>query len=423
MGASPVVIRSMPQLRPLFTNGFKVELPETIDVIVREFPHPGEIKAERQRLNGFWFVHWVGGKLHHLRLRSGGPNVEGAVKPLRVTEHPWLLRARIDDVIGDAVSQYEPIRVRPFTFLAQKAELIKPASAAANVSHALLGGFRVTPRFVLNAKVYESSDGVAGLGVFVNVGMHYDIDVPLSGFQAANIDLAGMYVVRRDPEKGQRRLVGRIGYLAGTQAHLSEATDADVVPMDSIKLEGSRENVARCLTSLLGAARYKGLMNALDDEQAAYRLGPDFDGVVGKMGTYLAKTSLPIAQGVEAKITDRIVLTNDDTTRSVYVTPPVDYVFDRTGAKSAAYAWPGLSQFGPYDRATFTNKSPRLLVVFPASAQGKVEAFLRAFRDGLGASYRGFPKGFRDLFGLVQVEFVMCPVTVAIADKATAEAA
>src|SRR5581483_4864615 len=128
--------------------GFKVELPETIDVIVREFPHPGEIKAERQRLNGFWFVHWVGGKLHHLRLRSGGPNVEGAVKPLRVTEHPWLLRARIDDVIGDAVSQYEPIRVRPFTFLAQKAELIKPASAAANVSHALLGGFRVTPRFV-----------------------------------------------------------------------------------------------------------------------------------------------------------------------------------------------------------------------------------------------------------------------------------
>jgi hypothetical protein len=106
----------------------------------------------------------------------------------------------------------------------------------------------------------------------------------------------------------------------------------------------------------------------------------------------------------------------------VYVTPPVDYVFDRTGSKSTPYAWPGLSQFGPYDRATFTNKSPRLLVVFPASTQGKVEAFLRAFRDGLGASYRGFPKSFRDLLGLVRLEFVMCPVMVSIADKPTAEA-
>ena len=413
----------MPQPRPLLTNGFKVELPETIDVIVREFPHPSEVKAERQRLDGHWFVHWVGGRLYHLRLRSGGPNVDGEVKPLRVSEHPWLLRARIDDVIGDAVSQYEPIRVRPFTFLAQKAELIKPAAAAANISHPLLSGFKVTPRFVLNAKVHESNSGLAGVGVFVNVGMHYDIDVPLADLQAANIDLTGMYVVRRAPEKGQRRLVGRIGHLAGAQAHLSEATDADVVAVDSIKLEGSRENVARCLTGLLGASRYKALMNALDDEQAAYRLGPDFDGVVGKMGTHIAKTPLPIAQGIEAKITDRIVLKNDDTMRSVYITPPVDYVFDRTGAKSSAFAWPGLSQFGPYDRATFTNKSPRLLVVFPASTQGKVEAFLRAFRDGLGASYRGFPKGFRDLFGLVKVEFVMCPVAVAPADKATAEAA
>jgi hypothetical protein len=258
--------------------------------------------------------------------------------------------------------------------------------------------------------------------MFVNVDMHHDIDVPLSNLQAANIDLNGMYVVRRVREKGQRRLVGRIGHLTGNQAHLSEATSEVSVPVDSIKLEGSKENVARCLTELLGPARYKALMNALDDEQTAYRLGPNFDGIVDKMGTHLAKTPLSIAQGVQARIGGRIVLKNDDATRNVYVTPPVDYVFDRTGSKSTTYAWPGLSQFGPYDRTTFTNKSPRLLVVFPASTQGKVEAFLRAFRDGLGANYREFPKGFRDLFGLVRLEFVMCPVTVSIADRVTAEA-
>ena len=409
-------------MRPLITNGFRVELPDVIDAVVREFPKASDVKAERHGLQGFWFVHWVGGRLYHLRLQSGGPNVAGAIQALRVGDHPWLLRARIDDVIGDAVSQYEPIRVRPFTFLAQKAELIKPAAVAAGVSHKLLEAFKVTPRFILNAKVYEPTGETAELGLFVSVGMHYDIDVPLPDLQAANIDLSKMYVVRRVPETGQRRLVGRISRLDGGQIHLSEATGSSSIGANAVKLEGSRENFARCLSGLLGNSRYKSLMNALDDEQAAYRLGPDFDGIVTKMGAHLAKTPLPVALGVQARIGERIVLKNNDTTRSVYTTPSVDYVFDRTGAKSAPFAWPGLSQFGPYDRATFANKSPRLLVVFPASTQGKVEAFLRAFRDGLGATYRAFPKGFRDLFGLVQLDFAMCPVSVSVADRMTAEA-
>src|SRR6266403_154242 len=105
--------------RPLFTNGFNVNLPEAVDVIVRDFPHPSDVKAERQRLQDYWFLHWVGGKLYHLRLKSGGPNVDGEMQNLRVSEHPWLLRARLDDAIGQAVSQYDPIRVSPFTFLAQ----------------------------------------------------------------------------------------------------------------------------------------------------------------------------------------------------------------------------------------------------------------------------------------------------------------
>jgi len=98
-------------------------------------------------LRDYWFVHWVGGKLYHLRLKSGGPNVDGEQKTLRVGENTWLLRARLDDVIGIALPQYEPIRVRPFTFLAQRAELVAPAVEAANIDHPLIGGFTVTPRF------------------------------------------------------------------------------------------------------------------------------------------------------------------------------------------------------------------------------------------------------------------------------------
>ncbi|WP_316191041.1 argonaute/piwi family protein [Bradyrhizobium sp. SZCCHNS2096] len=409
--------------RPLITNGFIVETAAIIDLVVRDMPSPSDVKAERERLGGFWSVHWVGGKLYHLRLSAGGPNVDGQQLSAPASQYGWLLRSRLDEVVGLALPKYRPIRVRPFTFLAQRTELIGPAADAARVDHPLIGQFSVIPRFVLSAKTFEPVDGQSKLGVFINVDMQFDISAPLNELQSANVDLGGLHVVRRQPEPGKRRLVGRILRVDGDVTLLSEGTEGPSIGTDSIKLEGSKESVARCLTTILGLNRYRALMSALDDEQASYLLGPDFDEVVSKLGALLSKTKLPIALGHDATIGDRIVLANSDTAQTVYVAPPVDYVFDRTGAQSNAFAWPGLSQFGPFDRTTFANKSPRLLVVFPTSTQGKVEAFLRAFRDGLGSNYRGFAKGFRDIFGLVNLEFVMCPVQVHISDRSGSEAA
>jgi hypothetical protein len=409
------------QARPLATNGFKVALPETVGVIVRPLPDPKDVKPERERLKEHWFVHWFGGELYHLRLKGGGPNVDGEPRTLRVMDHPWLLRARLDDTIGSALPKYEPIRERPFTFLAQKAELIRQAAAAANVSHPLLDQFKVTPKFVLNSKIYEPIDGASKIGIFVTLGMRYEIDAPLIDLHQAGVDLTGMYVVRRAPQPDERRLAGRLGRLDGGQAILVEATGPDVMSIDDIKLEGSKENFTRSLNSLL-RRQYRTLMSALDDEEASYRLGPSFDETVTAMGKFLGKGPIILAQGIEAQVGERIILQNDGQTNTVYVAPPVDYVFDRTGSKSAEYAWVGLSQFGPYDRTTFANKSPRILVAFPSSTRGKVEAFLKSLRDGMGASHRGFARGFRDLFGLISVDFVMCPVELLPSDNAGAEA-
>ena len=409
--------------RPLVTNGFIVETPDLIDLIVSDMPSPADVKAERERLQGFWSVHWAGGKLYHLRLSAGGPNVDGQQLSARVSKYGWLFRRRVDDVIGVALPKYQPIRVRPFTFLAQRTELIGPAADAAGIDHPLIDQFTVIPRFVLSAKTFEPVDGQSKLGIFINVEMQFDITTQLNELQNPNVDLSGLHVVRRQPEPGKRRLVGRISRVDGNVTHLSEGTEGPSIETDRIKLEGSKESVARCLTTILGLSRYRALMLALDDEQARYLLGPNFDEVVSRLGALLSKTNLPIALGQDAKIGDRIVLAKSDTAQTVYVAPAVDYVFDRTGAQSNAFAWPGLSQFGPFDRTTFANKSPRLLVAFPVSTQGKVEAFLRAFRDGLGANYRGFAKGFRDIFGLVNLEFVMCPVQVHVSDRAGSEGA
>ena len=169
--------------RPLATNGFQVVLPATVEAIVRDFPNPAEVKSERERLAGFWFVHWVGGKLYHLRLKAGGPNVDGLQQTITTSTHPWLLRSRLEDVIGSSVSKYVPIRKRPFTFLAQKTELIKKAAAAANIKHEVLDTFKVIPRFALHAKIYETAAGTPRVGVFVTLGTRYEIDTSLATLQ------------------------------------------------------------------------------------------------------------------------------------------------------------------------------------------------------------------------------------------------
>ncbi|WP_439601872.1 argonaute/piwi family protein [Devosia sp.] len=405
--------------RPLVTNGFEVILPNQVEAIVRDLADPSEVKGERERLHGYWFVHRIDGRLFHIRLKGGGPNVDGEPIFVKTSEHPWLLRARLDDAIEEALPKYAAVRKRPFTFLAQKSELIADAAVAAAISHQLLPGFRVTPKFALSPKIYEPIDGQTKIGIFVTITMRYDIEADISELQAAGIDMHGMYVVRRIHQPGERRLLGRISSIQDGLVSLFEESDESEYSVADIKLEGSKENFTRCLTKLLGYG-YKKLMVALDDQEAVYRVGPRFDEAVRRMGEFLAKKPMFLGHGISAQVGDRIALDNEGANRNVRVAPTVEYVFDRTGAKSSEYAWPGLSQYGPYDRSSFAGRSPRILVAYPASTAGKVEVFLRFFRDGMGTNYPGFPKGFTDVFGLVKVDFIMCPVGIDIGDRQTA---
>jgi hypothetical protein len=413
---SPSAIRGISRL---VTNGFEVDVPDQVEAIVRDLPDPSEVKLERERLASFWFVHWIDGKLFHLRLKAGGPNVDGEPIALSTAVHPWLLRARLDDAIESAMPKYAALKKRPFTFLAQKSELVEKASGVAGVFHELLSGFRITPKFALSPKVYEPTDGATRIGIFVTIGMRYDIDADLSALNEAGVDVHGMYAVRRNPAVGERRLLGRIQSVEADHVVLFEATGDSRYPTSEVRLEGSKENFSRCLNILLGPG-YKRLLAAIDDQEAAYRTGPTFDQAVAKMGEFLGRKPVALGPGVNAVVGKRIILNNDGQTRSVRLAPSVEYVFDRTGAKSADLAWPGLSQYGPFDRSSFANRSPRILVVYPLSTQGKVEVFLRAFRDGMGSNFPGFSKGFVDLFGLAKVDFVMCPVSVEPGDRSEA---
>jgi hypothetical protein len=191
---------------------------------------------------------------------------------------------------------------------------------------------------------------------------------------------------------------------------LIEAISEASIGCSGLQLEGTLENFSYCLKTLLGN-RYVSLHNAIDDTEAAFRVGPAFDDTVERMGEYMRrKSSFLLGDQLQAQIGNRLSISNDGIATSVYSAPPVEYVYDRAGIKRHRYAWAGLQENGPYDRMTFAKKSPRILVVYPATVEGKVEVFLRSLRDGVPPPQRAFPNGFAKTFGLVNPEFVRCPV-------------
>lgn len=113
-----------------------------------------------------------------------------------MAEHPWPIRSRIDDVIATVFGQYPALRLRPFSFLAQKQEIVQEAATVARVSHPLLAAFRILPRFTLSAKVVEPRDGEVRLGLFVTLNMRHEILAELSALQQAGLDLRGNYELR-----------------------------------------------------------------------------------------------------------------------------------------------------------------------------------------------------------------------------------
>ena len=397
--------------KALATNGFHVELPKSINVLIRDFPDVSAVKAERERVAPQWFVHWFRGKLYYLRLHGGGPNIDGAPIQLKTSEHPWLIRARLQDAIADVFPFYKPVKLRPFTFLAQKSKLVATAAKNADIDPSVLEGIRVTPRFELSSKVYELVDGRSRIGLFVTISMDHDLGANLERLVHAGLDLEGLHLVRRNRELGERRYIGRFGRLEGTDVVLTEAHDSDLVAASDVKLEGSKKNFALCIKGLLKGS-VNAFNNALEKAEASYRLGPHFDQIVKEVGTVLAQKPISLSVDVEVQVGDRLILSNDDDVPNIHIAPTVDYIYDRTGAKSARTAWDGLAQYGPYDRVSFPTRSPRILVVFPKAAQGKVDGFLASLRDGMGARGVGFPSGFAKVFGLVKTEFVMCPVNV-----------
>lgn len=407
----------------IFLNGFKVELADqTFTAYVQSLPNNQEVKPFREALGDEWFFHWREGYLY------GIPKVATPQKPfgqpidLTCNEHLQLLTSRIGSLLPGVFSSYTPLKRKPFTFLAQKKELISIVINNIKGCPDIVKNFKIFPKYILEPKIFSLHDDEVGVGLFLCLKTNWQIQASLSSLQNEGVELQNLYVVRRHYAPDQTRLVGRIERLSQQIIHLSESFDGlDSIRDEEVWLEGSKASFSCCLKAILGG-QYKAFESALTDQESQLLTGPALDKTLSEMQTFLAKQSpLQITPDLKGTVGDRIEAINTKEYQSVVTASPVEYCFDAARTKKSPYAWVGIDKYGPFSRDFFSKKTPEIIVFFPDTAQGTVEHFLRELRDGISIKEKEtyeygnvewretsrYTGGFAKIFGLVNPKFTL----------------
>lgn len=397
-------------------NGYSVSLSEQSVNVFRSKIETKEIKAAREDLGNDWFTYFHDEFFYSVAKKQGLGNGLGEPFVLDLGSHEGLkfVAAMLGESIEACFPSYEAIRHRPFAFLAQKHELVAEATNGWQSLPSLVSQFEIRPKYELDPRLVEFEDGTLQVALILNISTRWICNADLLALQKAGIHLSGMHVVRRKPAEGQRRLVGRIGGIDGNTVSLSESyADASTIPVEEVRIEGSKETFATCLQHLLGK-RYRQYHSALDEAHGKLSNGPGIDKAMSTMGDFLRKQNpVTMPGGLKCDVGARIRIQNRPDFKSFIRLKPAKYCFDRSRTKLSDYAWPGLERHGPFDRESFPKRTPRILVVCPDTVAGRIGQAMLLFRDGVSSVPNSrFGSGLAGTFRLVNPELVHLTVNL-----------
>ena len=401
-------------------NGFRLELSApSFAGCLAEQTDSKKVDALRQEYGDEWFIYWRGGRVFGLPLVASPKQSVGRPHVYNVDDLDSLhvVAGRIGEILPSLFPNYPPYRRRrrSFSFLSRKQEMeiVGRVTRGWQDLPELVREFTIKPRFNLEPKIIEVREGQTSLGLFVEIETRWQIRASVGDLAAAGIDLSGLAVVRRSPVPGQKALVGTIRSVLGEQIELDESVDENrSISSEHVYVEGSRAAFARCLRHLL-VGRYERFEAERSREEGKLLLGPELDKLITEMGKFLkSKDWIELAHGLSCRVLDRIELANTPDYQSVWHAGEVEHCFDAAKTKRHIYAWPGLIRFGPFDRDIFTKRSPKILVVTPEQASGRVSGFIGHFKNGIpsASSPSTYQKGFAATFGLANPTFTTVSV-------------
>jgi hypothetical protein len=238
------------------------------------------------------------------------------------------------------------------------------------------------------------------LGIVCETRLKNIINAPCATLIESGISVTGRYVLVREPAADRRlmdrvRLVGRVITAAGGVLTLDDHAEGyETVPADKAYLEARREVVDDCVNRLLGESA-RLLLEDAERKAAAFHAGPGRKGLIADSLKYLReKTTLEAVPGARFMIGDVLSARDRAFPATETIARPF-LMFEPSGARKDDWNERGLKKSGPYDQRTFSPKQLRIAVICQARHEGRVDAFMAKFLDGMPGTLTGRKKEAR----------------------------
>jgi hypothetical protein len=209
-------------------------------------------------------------------------------------------------------------------------------------------------------------------------GQLHDIGVALVG------NYVSTWVDDPDPKVArQLRYAGRVIATEGATLKLADYGDGpQELPLQSAFLEPTRANF-NTVVQALTQARAELVLKEVQKAEGEFRAGKASLDAIQTVLHYFRCAGLQIAHDVPLQFESLL----DEAERTAFppaeVFPKPAFSFDPSGSRDAVWAQGQLDKTGPYDRATFERKRPRIAVICEERRRGDVAETVAHFLEGL----------------------------------------
>jgi hypothetical protein len=315
------------------------------------------------------------------------------VVTLRCADVPWLVSSLVLEALlaffhenGRPVLGYKPLRI----VTRQKSDELLRRRPIEGVDLPEWLERRIS--YVFDTRTIYPDRRTPRVALACDVRVANIIAAPASELLALGVPLAGRYVQVRQQGPDARlraklRLAGRVVSIRGAGPRAILVLDdhdegMETVPAAAAYLEPRQEHVALCLQRLV-PQHAAALMAATEATTTALRNGREQVKRTETLFDALRGQPLELAPGVPFRLGPLLRQASAPWFPVAEDLPKPVFVLDPSGSRAGTWHQGELDKSGPYDRRGFTPKTPKILVVCQAGAQGQVEQWLARFLDGM----------------------------------------
>lgn len=378
-----------------------------------DYGDKGQLRDLQDRYRNEFLLKRRGGSIQAVPLSSERKPLDGESCMFSASEDWSLFHRLLEEGIrrflrsefpSMNVPEYGPVL---FRVEGEPYDLVRKALGENRYALEKLGFIHIYRKYHLRGThVNNKEENCLVHGTLISISTSWQIRASIADLVSRGINVVGCYVVPLESDRGRTRIgntiVGRIREIDGSRIHLVDFRDQEVVDAHQYSIEASLENVTRCATSLIGR-QASSAMRLIRQEVGRLSSAEGQLERIDQMAEALTKGPIQCAEALTATFSKQVLGAECNSPCPALVLEPPKYML-RYGRQpiSGAIATV-LSSQGPFDRDSFRKTTPHILVVTAKQNLGRVEQFLRTWRDGgLRSPYN---RGFVQQYGLRGCDF------------------